>query len=70
MEVFRHANGKAPLHPCDGCIVAIASDQPFPEADIPVVDLNNIPAVADMVQRRSVSLEATLAALQDSHSDA
>ncbi|MGH8208606.1 MAG: molybdopterin-guanine dinucleotide biosynthesis protein B, partial [Steroidobacteraceae bacterium] len=49
LEVFRQAVGKAPLHPEDNRIVAIASDQDFPGAGIPVVDLNNIAAVADLV---------------------
>jgi molybdopterin-guanine dinucleotide biosynthesis protein B len=65
LEVFRQANGKAPLHLEDTHIVGIASDQPFSEARIPVVDLNNIPAIADVVQRCAVPLAATLAALTE-----
>jgi molybdopterin-guanine dinucleotide biosynthesis protein B len=63
LEVFRQANGKALLHPEDARIVAIASDQPFADAPIPVVDLNDIPAVAAAVQRYAAPLDATLAAL-------
>jgi molybdopterin-guanine dinucleotide biosynthesis protein B len=63
LEVFRQANGKVPLHPEDARIVAVASDQPFPDAHASVVDLNNIPAIADVVQRCAVPLATTLAAL-------
>src|SRR5215475_7086487 len=38
LEVFRHALHKAPLHPEDARIVAVASDQPFPAAGVPVVE--------------------------------
>ncbi|HEY6456649.1 MAG TPA: molybdopterin-guanine dinucleotide biosynthesis protein B [Steroidobacteraceae bacterium] len=63
MEVFRQATGKAPLHPQDPRIVAIASDQSFPNAGVPVVDLNDIAAVADLIHERAPSLQATRAAL-------
>ena len=63
LEVFRQANGKAPLHPEDLRIVAVASDLPFAAARIPVVDLNDITAIAEVVQRCAVPLAATLAAL-------
>jgi molybdopterin-guanine dinucleotide biosynthesis protein B len=63
MEVFRQATGKPPLHPADQRIVAIASDQSFPNAGVPVVDLNHIAAVADLIYERAPPLQATLAAL-------
>lgn len=63
MEVFRQATGKTPLHPEDQHIVAIASDQSFPNAGVPVVDLNHIAAVADLIYERALPLPATLAAL-------
>jgi molybdopterin-guanine dinucleotide biosynthesis protein B len=65
LEVFRQANGKSPLHPDDARIIAIASDQPFADARIPVVDLNDIRAVADIVQRCAAPLQSTLAALAE-----
>ena len=65
LEVFRQANGKPPLHPQDARILVVASDQPFPEARIPVVDLNDIPAIADLVQRCAAPLDTTLAALAE-----
>jgi molybdopterin-guanine dinucleotide biosynthesis protein B len=63
MEVFRAAVGKSPLHPGDHRVVAIASDLDFPGAGIPVVNLNDIAAVSDMVCARAEPLEAVLAAL-------
>ncbi|HUN71232.1 MAG TPA: molybdopterin-guanine dinucleotide biosynthesis protein B [Steroidobacteraceae bacterium] len=63
LEVFRAAAGNAPLHPEDRRIVAIASDRAFPDAGIPVVDLNDIPAVADLVLSRAEPLAEVLEAL-------
>jgi molybdopterin-guanine dinucleotide biosynthesis adapter protein len=64
MEVFRREVGKRALHPDDSRIVAIASDQGFPSARIPVVDINDIPAVADLVCARAVAVTAVLAELE------
>jgi molybdopterin-guanine dinucleotide biosynthesis protein B len=66
LEVFRQANGKPPLYPGDPRILVVASDQAFPEAQLPVVDLNDIEAIAQEIQRCAVPLEATLAALAQS----
>ena len=63
LEVFRQANGKPPLHPDDGQILAVASDQAFPDARATVVDLNDIPAIAAVIERTAVPMAATLAAL-------
>lgn len=63
LEVFREAVGNPPLHPRDPRIVAIASDRPLPAAPIPVVDLNDAAAVADLVLARAEPLPAVLAAL-------
>ncbi len=63
LEIFRQAAQKSPLHPGDNRIVAIASDQEFPGAGVPVVDLNNMEAVADLVCERAQSMESVLAAL-------
>jgi len=62
MEVFRAELGKSPLHPQDPHIVAIASDRSFPGAGVPVVDLNDIPAVADLVYASARPLSVVLAA--------
>ena len=64
LEVFREATGNPPLHPIDLRIVAIASDRAFPDAGIPVVDLNDIAAVANLVLERAEALAVVLAALK------
>ena len=63
LEVFRGVVGKTPLHPQDQHIVAIASDQDFPDAGIPVVDINDIGAVAEMVLARAEPLSKVIATL-------
>lgn len=64
LEVFRQAAGHDPLHPVDDRVVAIASDRPFPHARIPVVDLNDIPAVAQAIATHAQPLRDVLAALE------
>lgn len=49
LEVYRAENGKPLLHPGDGWIVAIASDVPLPDAKVPVIDLNNVETIADVL---------------------
>ena len=63
MEVFRKETQKAPLYPEDERIVAIATDQGLPGAGVPVVDLNNAGAVADLVCKCAESLESVLVTL-------
>ncbi len=63
LEVFRTAVGKTPLHPEDERIVAIASDQGFPGVNIPVVDINDIAAVAHVVMACAEPLDRVLAVL-------
>jgi molybdopterin-guanine dinucleotide biosynthesis protein B len=63
LEVFRESVGKAPLHPEDPRVVAIASDKPLPGLAIPCVDLNDIPAVADVVLAKAQPLAAVVTTL-------
>ena len=63
MEVYRSEVGRPLLHPQDPRIVAIASDQAFANAGIPVVDINDIPAVGDVVVANAQPLSDVLAAL-------
>jgi molybdopterin-guanine dinucleotide biosynthesis protein B len=63
MEVFREAAGKSPLYPQDPHIVAIASDRRLPDAKIPVVDLNDVEAIGDLITQRAEALDAVLARL-------
>jgi molybdopterin-guanine dinucleotide biosynthesis protein B len=60
LEVFRAAVGKPPLHPEDENIVAIASDGPL-KASVPVVSLNDVEAVADILVEKAVPLETVIA---------
>ena len=57
LEVFRAANGREALHPCDPCIVAIASDREFPQAQIPVVPLDHIAAICDLILAKAVPID-------------
>jgi molybdopterin-guanine dinucleotide biosynthesis protein B len=60
LEVFRYANGKDPLHATDDRIVAVASDHRFSDAKVPVVDLDDVDAIADLVCSSAEPMEAVL----------
>jgi molybdopterin-guanine dinucleotide biosynthesis protein B len=60
IEVHRLANGKAMLFPDDPGVVGIASDAAV-ETSLPVAHLDDIPAVAAMMQRSAMSVEDVLA---------
>jgi molybdopterin-guanine dinucleotide biosynthesis protein B len=60
IEVHRLANGKAMLFPDDPGIVGIASDATV-ETSLPVAHLDDIPAIAAMMQRSAISVEDVLA---------
>jgi molybdopterin-guanine dinucleotide biosynthesis protein B len=65
LEIHRAANGKPLIHPEDPHIIAVASDIALPQAKVPVIDLNDIEAIADLLLTRAVAIgavEATLAA--------
>ncbi len=64
LEVFRAANGRPPLHPDDPRIVGIASDVPFPHAGRPVVGLDAVEAVADLVLACAEPLDRVLVTLE------
>ncbi|MCI0431884.1 MAG: molybdopterin-guanine dinucleotide biosynthesis protein B [Rhodospirillales bacterium] len=49
LEVWRKATGKPLLAQDDRTIVAVASDGPVPGITIPVLDLNDVPAIADFI---------------------
>ena len=49
LEVFRPSVGKPLLATDDQSIVAVLSDQPIENLSLPVLDLNNIPAVGDFI---------------------
>ncbi len=64
IEIHRAANGRPPLHPGDPRIVGIASDTAFPEAALPVVALDDIAGIADLVLARAAPLAAILGRLE------
>lgn len=49
MEIFRRETGKTLLQPNDPLIRAVASDGPVAEATVPVLDLNDVAALADYI---------------------
>jgi len=57
IEIHRAANGKPLIHPDDPYIVAIAADTTLPQAKVPVVDLDDIDAIAELVLAKAVPLE-------------
>jgi molybdopterin-guanine dinucleotide biosynthesis protein B len=56
LEVYRAALGKPLLHPDDPHIVAMASDAPMAGARVPVVALDDIDAVADLMLAHAAPL--------------
>ena len=58
LEVYRAAVGKPLLYPEDAAIVAIATDEPLPDAAIPVVDLDDTEAIIDILLRHAVPANA------------
>jgi molybdopterin-guanine dinucleotide biosynthesis adapter protein len=60
LEVYRAAVGKPLLHPDDPHIVAVASDQDLPAALVPVVRLDDIDGIADIVLTHAAPLDAVV----------
>ena len=60
IEVHRAANGKPLLFPDDPAISGIASDTAV-ETTLPSVHLDDIPAIAAMMERSAISVEDVLA---------
>jgi molybdopterin-guanine dinucleotide biosynthesis protein B len=60
IEVHRAANGKPLLFPDDPGIAGIATDGTV-ETTLPVAHLDDIPAIALMIQRSAISVEGVLA---------
>jgi molybdopterin-guanine dinucleotide biosynthesis adapter protein len=63
LEVHRVSVGKPLLHPDDPHIVAVASDAAPPAAAVPVVSLDDIDAIVDVMLAKAVPL-ATIGATQ------
>jgi len=56
LEIHRIANGKPLIHPQDPHIVAVASDSAVSAALVPVIDLNDIEAIADLLLKHAVPI--------------
>ena len=54
LEVHRASVGKPFLYPADPAIVAIASDEPLPNVRIPVVDLEDVEGISDILLRHAM----------------
>jgi len=57
LEVYRAAVGKPLLHPDDDCIIAIATDAALPQAQVPVVMLDDIETIANVLQAEALPRE-------------
>jgi len=58
LEVHRAAVGQPLLAPGDPAIVAIASDTPLPLARVPVIDLDDIDRIVDILIKHAAPLDA------------
>ena len=63
LEVYRAAVGKPLLHPDDDCIVAVATDAPLPQAQVPVLMLDDIEGIANVLQAEARPREQIAASL-------
>lgn len=60
LEVHRAAVGKPLLHPDDPFIFAVASDTALPQAQVPVVGLNDVVAITDLMLQQAAPLDDLL----------
>jgi molybdopterin-guanine dinucleotide biosynthesis protein B len=51
LEIYRAENNKPLLSTGDPSYVAILTDTPVGEAKLPVIDLNDVPAIADFIMK-------------------
>jgi molybdopterin-guanine dinucleotide biosynthesis adapter protein len=57
LEIYRAVVGKPLLYPEDDCIVAIAADAPLPQAQLPVLKLDDVEGIADVLQAEALPRE-------------
>lgn len=60
IEIHRAEVGKPLLHPDDPYIVVIASDAPLEGVTLPVIDLDDIEAIAAAVERHAAPVESII----------
>ena len=65
LEVHRACVGKPLIYPGDSWIVAVASDLPLPGTELPVIGLDDIETIADVLLVESAPLERVLEARGD-----
>jgi molybdopterin-guanine dinucleotide biosynthesis protein B len=65
IEVFRHDVGKPPLHPDNPQIAGIVSDTPFPGAGRPVIHIDDVEGVVELVLTKAERLETMLARMRE-----
>lgn len=63
IAIHREANGKPHLHDRAPNVRAIASDVPVPGTTVPVVDLDDVEAIAEIALREAMARDALLALL-------
>jgi len=54
LEVYRAVVGKPLLQPDDDCIVAIASDAALPQAQVPLLMLDDVDGIANVLQAEAL----------------
>jgi molybdopterin-guanine dinucleotide biosynthesis protein B len=64
LEIHRAANGKPLLHPEDRHIVAVASDVPLPQAKVPVIPLDDVDRIVDLLLEKAAPLREAAAAMR------
>ena len=57
LEIYRAAVGKPLLHPDDNCIVAVATDAPLPQAEVPVLMLDDFAGIANVFEAEALPLD-------------
>ena|SRR5690349_13044458 len=57
LEIYRTSVGKPLMQPSDPQIVAIASDSPIADLPVPVVSLDDVEAIADILCAQAVPLD-------------
>ncbi len=60
IEVYRKEVGKPPFHPQNPQVAGIVSDTPFPDAGKPVVDINDVEGVVELIIAKAETLETVL----------
>ncbi|HEY6257938.1 MAG TPA: molybdopterin-guanine dinucleotide biosynthesis protein B [Xanthobacteraceae bacterium] len=62
LEVHRACVGKPLIHPHDSWIVAVASDVPLPGTELPVIGLDDVETIADVLLVEAAPLDRVLEA--------